>query len=114
MMEQVRLLYSLAHGELAWHFQTHIQGWMNDLNMLLSCFREKMPVIDATRQKDADGRRERRRGGTTTAEAFGSLPTLVWFPLVAVVVVVALLRSVARSFSVWRNMFVSVSCLCSE
>ena len=29
----------------AWHFQTHIQGWMNDLNMLLSCFREKMPPL---------------------------------------------------------------------
>ena len=76
---------------------------MNDLNMLLSCFREKMPVIDATRQKNADGRRERRRGGTTTAEAFGSLPTLVWFPLVAVVVVVALLRSVARALA--RSVF---------
>ena len=24
--------------------KTHIQGWMNDLNMLLSCFRENMPV----------------------------------------------------------------------
>ena len=37
-MEQVR-----PCGELAWHFQNHIQGWMNDLNMLLSCFREKIP-----------------------------------------------------------------------
>ena len=37
-------LYCLSHGELAWHFQNHIQGWMSDLNMLLSCFREKMSV----------------------------------------------------------------------
>ena len=37
-------LYCLAHGELAWHFQNHIQGWLNDLNILLSCFREKMPA----------------------------------------------------------------------
>ena len=29
---------------LAWHFQNHIQGWMNDFNMLLLCFREKMPA----------------------------------------------------------------------
>ena len=35
-------LYSLASGELAWHIQNHIQGWMNDLKMLLSCFRTKM------------------------------------------------------------------------
>ena len=35
-------LCCLASGELAWHFQNHIQGWMNDLNMLLSCFRTKM------------------------------------------------------------------------
>ena len=43
-------MYCLSHGELAWlHelawlFQNHIQGCMYDLNMLLSCFREKMPV----------------------------------------------------------------------
>ena len=24
--------------------ENHIQGWLNDLNMLLSCFREKMPA----------------------------------------------------------------------
>ena len=24
----------------------HTQGWLNDLNMLLSCFREKIPVSD--------------------------------------------------------------------
>ena len=34
-------LYCLSHGELACHLQNHIQ--MTDLNMLLSCFREKMP-----------------------------------------------------------------------
>ena len=38
-------LCCVAHGELAWHFQNHIQGWMNDLNMLLSCFIEKMPAL---------------------------------------------------------------------
>ena len=38
-------LYCLAHGELAWHFQNHIQGWRNDLNVLISCFREKMPFL---------------------------------------------------------------------
>ena len=37
-------LYCLASAELAWHFQNHTQGWMNDLNMLLSCFRTKMSV----------------------------------------------------------------------
>ena len=37
-------LYCLASRELDWHFQHHIQGWVNDLNMLLSCFREKMPA----------------------------------------------------------------------
>ena len=40
-------LCCLAHGELAWHFQNHIQGWLNNLNMLLSCFREKIPVWSA-------------------------------------------------------------------
>ena len=44
MMEQVRLC--LASGELTWHFQNHIQGWINDLNILLSCFRTKMSVLD--------------------------------------------------------------------
>ena len=39
------MLYCLSHGELAWHFQNHLQGWIDDLNMLLSCFREKMPVL---------------------------------------------------------------------
>ena len=37
-------LYCLASGELAWHFKNHMQGWMNDLDMLLSCFRTKMSV----------------------------------------------------------------------
>ena len=41
MMEQVRL--STVSPTVAWHFQDHIQGLMNDLNMLLSCFRVKMP-----------------------------------------------------------------------
>ena len=36
-------LYCVTHGELAWHFQNHMQGWMKYLNMLLSCLREKMP-----------------------------------------------------------------------
>ena len=38
-------LYCLSHGELAWHFQNHIQGWMNDLNMLLSCSGMTMPAV---------------------------------------------------------------------
>ena len=40
------VLFGLSSGELAWHFQNHLQGWMNDLNMLLSCLREKMPDLE--------------------------------------------------------------------
>ena len=38
-------LYCLASVELAWHFQNHIQGWLNDLNMLLSCSGTTMSVV---------------------------------------------------------------------
>ena len=55
----------LSHGELPWHFQNHIQGWMNNLNMLLLCFREKM--LD-------DGRAVSQHGGRGTKE--GSLKPL--------------------------------------
>ena len=44
-------VYCLASGELAWHFQHYIQGWMNDLNMLLSCFREKMPGLSCGKMR---------------------------------------------------------------
>ena len=43
MMEQVRLC--TASGELALHFQNHIQGWMNDLNMLLLCSGTTMSLV---------------------------------------------------------------------
>ena len=56
MMEQVRLCAVWAHGELAWHFQNHIQGWMNDLNMILSCFREKMPEPVYVNSSKIEGR----------------------------------------------------------
>ena len=41
-----KTLYCLASEELAWHFQNYLQGWMNDFNVLLLCFRTKMSACD--------------------------------------------------------------------
>ena len=47
MREQIRLCTVCSMAKMAaWHFQNHIQGVMNDMNMLLSCFRWKMPAMD--------------------------------------------------------------------
>ena len=48
MMEQVWLCTVCPMEN--WHGSSmnHIQGWLNDLNMLLSCFREKMPIYPQT------------------------------------------------------------------
>ena len=54
-----------ALGELDWHFQNHTEGWMNDLNMLLSCFRTKMSGTRAMRisksQERDEGNRDKGR-----------------------------------------------------
>ena len=44
MMEQVRLCAVWPTENWLGSSINHIQGWMNDLNMLLTCFRKRMPV----------------------------------------------------------------------
>ena len=41
-------LCCLADEGLAWHFQNHTQGRMNDLNMQLLCFRTKTSGLRGT------------------------------------------------------------------
>ena len=43
-MEQVRLCAVWPTENWLGSSINHIQGWMNDLNMLLTCFRKRMPV----------------------------------------------------------------------
>ena len=45
MMEQVRLCTVWPQENWLGTFKTNIQDWMNDLNMLLSCFRTKMSAL---------------------------------------------------------------------
>ena len=46
MMEQVRLCTVCPTENWLATSMNHTQGWMIALNMLLSCFREKMPGED--------------------------------------------------------------------
>ena len=73
-------LYCLASGELARHFQNHVQGGMNDLNMLLSCFRTKMSACvrraTETCTRPAPSQRQRRGEETWNGTWEGSIESL--------------------------------------